>query len=171
MSYVSGPKKKPVEFFVSYSHQNSAWFKKLSPLLKFRGSAAKVAHVWHDQHLEAGNRWHDEIATALENMDVFICLISYEFLASDYIMDVELEEALRREKNNEVEIVPIILYDVNLENDCPELEPFNPLPAWDQCWRNFEKDGGEHQDAHKLIRDGLWQVIRRIENLKAVSKK
>lgn len=155
-------KTEPVELFVSYSHENAAWFGKLRPLLKFRNPSSNVAHVWHDQQLEAGHRWHDEIQAALKEMDVFVCLVSYEFLASDYIIDVELKEALRREKKKEIEVVPILLYPINLDNDCPELKPFNPLPAWGKCWRDFEANGGEHQDAHKLIRDGLWQAIDRV---------
>ena len=95
-------------------------------------------------------------------MHVFVCLVSYEFLASEYIMDVELKEALRREKKKEVEIVPILLYPVNLDNDCPELKPFNPLPGFGKNWRGFELDGGQHQDAHMLIRDGLWEAIHRV---------
>lgn len=153
----------PVDLFVSYSHDNAAWFSKLRPLLKFRKPSSNVAHVWHDQQLEAGNRWHDDIQSALKKMKVFVCLVSYEFLASDYIMDVELKEALRREKRKEIVIVPILLYPVNLDNDCPELKPFNPLPTWDKCWREFEMDGGQHQDAHKLIRDGLWNAIKRVQ--------
>ncbi|MCB1066408.1 MAG: toll/interleukin-1 receptor domain-containing protein [Verrucomicrobiae bacterium] len=152
---------RPVEIFVSYAHLNAAWFGKLSPLLKFR-EKTKLAHIWHDQKLEAGDRWDPEIRKALETMDVFVCLVSYEFLASGYIMDIELEKALEREKTGEVQIVPIILYDVNLEKDCPELYPFNPLPAWGKCWRDFEKDGGEYQDAHKPIRDGLRQAIEKV---------
>ncbi|MBL8828370.1 MAG: toll/interleukin-1 receptor domain-containing protein [Planctomycetaceae bacterium] len=104
----------PVKLFVSYSHENSAWFGKLRPLLKFRNPDTNVAHVWHDQKLEAGHRWQNEIQAALKQMDVFVCLVSYEFLASDYIMNVELQEALRREKKDEVAIVPILLYPVNL---------------------------------------------------------
>jgi len=157
------PKPDRVELFVSYSHQNAAWFGKLRPLLKFRKPNSNVAHVWHDQQLEAGHRWHNEIQDALNVMDVFVCLVSYEFFASDYIMEVELKEALKRAKNNEIEVVPILLYPVNLDNDCAELKPFNPLPAWGKCWRDYERGNGEHQDAHKLIRDGLWDAIRRVQ--------
>ena len=75
-------------------------------------------------------------------------------------LEAELHaEALRREENNEVAIVPILLYDVNLKVDCPELNRFSPLPAWDKCWRDFEMGDGEYQDAHKLIRDGLREAI------------
>ncbi|MCB1065819.1 MAG: toll/interleukin-1 receptor domain-containing protein [Verrucomicrobiae bacterium] len=154
---------RQVELFVSYSHQNAAWFAKLRPLLKFRSPSTNVAHVWHDQQLQAGDRWDNEIRTALTGMDIFVCLISYEFLASDYIMDVEVAAALEREKNGEVEIIPILLYDVNLKSECPELHPFNPLPAWGKCWRDYEQDAGHYQDAHKPIRDGLRHAIQKVE--------
>lgn len=153
---------EPVKIFVSYSHQNAVWFAKLRPLLKFRSPSAKVAHVWHDQKLTAGERWDDEIRAALNCMDVFVCLVSYEFLDSDYIIDVEVSSALARRKKGEVEIVPVLLYDVNLEEDFPDLSAFNPLPAWNKCWRDYEHDGGHYQDAHKSIRNGLRQAIDRV---------
>jgi TIR domain len=153
------PKTEPVELFVSYSHLNAAWFAKLRPLLKFRTPSANVVHVWHDQELKAGDRWDDDIRAALDSMEVFVCLVSYEFLDSGYIMDIELKRALAREKKREVEIVPILLYEVNLKKDCPDLNVFNPMPAWGKCWRDYEKNGGHYQDAHKSIRDGLRQAI------------
>lgn len=159
---IKKPRTGPVQFFVSYSHLNATWFAKLRPLLRFRSPSANIAHAWHDQELCPGDRWNDEIQTALKIMDVFVCLVSYEFLDSEYIMEVELEYALAQEKKGEVEIVPILLYDVNLKQECPELHAFNPLPAWGKCWRDYEKGGGHYQDAHKSIRDGFYQVIEKV---------
>ena len=150
---VTKKKTGPVEVFVSYSHVNSAWFKRLDPVLKFT-RPAKIAHVWHDQKLKAGERWDDEIRDALERMDVFVCLVSYEFLASDYIMDVELKRALARARKREVEIVAIVLYDSDLKKECPRLSKFQ-LPLKGGCWRDYEKDGGYYQDAHKPIREAI----------------
>ncbi len=153
-------KSQPVEVFVSYSHLNATWFQRLKPVLNFR--TTKLAHVWHDQELKAGDQWDKRIRHALAAMDVFVCLVSYEFLNSGYIMDIEMKEALAREKKQEVEIVPIVLYDTNLAADCPELHAFNPLPAWGKCWRDYDRDGGHYQDAHKLIRDGLRDAIEKV---------
>lgn len=153
--------KRPVELFVSYSHENSTWFGHLRPLLKFP-DPTNTAHVWHDQLLQVGDRWDPAIRAALDRMNVFVCLVSYEFLASDYIMQIELPKALERAKRGDVEIVPILLYDVDLKVECPELHQFNPLPAWGKCWRDYEKDGGHRQDAHRPIRNGLRQAIDKI---------
>ena len=158
----SRPKPKQVELFVSYSHQNAQWFKRLQPLLKFTNPRTNAPRAWHDQELKAGDRWHNEIKEALERMDVFVCLLSFEFLASGYIMDVELKEALKRDKKNEVEIVPIVLYEMDLQTECRKLSAFNPLPVWGKCWRDYERDGGHYQDAHKPIRDGLREAIDKV---------
>ena len=103
------------------------------------------------------------IRQALEEMDVFVSLVSFEFLASGYIMDVELETALEREEKGEIEIVPILLYPMDLERECAALHAFNPLPAWDKCWRDYEQTGGHYQDAHKPIREGLWHAIEKVQ--------
>ena len=61
-------------------------------------------------------------------MDIFLCLVSYQFLASDYIKTVELPRAMARHKNGEIEVVPVILYRMDLERDCKFLYELNPLP-------------------------------------------
>lgn len=151
----------PVRIFVSYSHLDNTWFKRLSPLLKFKMNP-QIAHVWHDHELKAGDPWDEEIRKELESMQVFICLISFDFLASDYIMDVELPCALNRQKKGEVEIVPVILFPIDLEKEHAALHAFNPLPAFGKCWSEFEQNGGHYQNAHKPIRAGLWQAIEKV---------
>jgi hypothetical protein len=153
----------PVRLFVSYAHQNSTWFGRLSPLLKFK-MKPHIAHVWHDHELKAGDHWDKQIQTELKAMDVFICLVSFEFLASDYIMDVELPCALERHNKGEVEIVPIILFPIDIKKEHPQLHTFNPLPVFGRCWSDFERNNGHDQDAHKLIRDGLWQAIEKVNH-------
>ena len=154
---------KPVRLFVSYSHLNQAWFVRLRPLLKF-DTQPHVAYVWHDHELKAGDHWDKEIREELEQMDVFVCLVSYEFLASDYIRDVELPLALVREKKGEVEIVPIVLFPMDIQKESPELYAFNPLPAFGRCWSEYEQNCGHYQNAHKPIRDGLWQAIEKVQS-------
>src|SRR5271156_1152406 len=107
---------KAVTLFVSYSHENTVWFKRLAPVLSFRSQPEipEIPRAWHDNELKAGDRWDKEIRDALDKMDIFVCLLSYEFLASRYIMEVELPKALARARKGEVQILPIILYPMNL---------------------------------------------------------
>lgn len=162
----NGSASKPVRIFVSYSHENATWFKRLLPVLQF-ARHAEIVGAWHDQMLKAGDRWDKTIREELEVMDVFVCLVSYEFLASGYIKDVELCRALARHRNGEIEILPLLLYDVNLRRDCEELYPFNTLPEWGKCWHDYELSGGHYQQAHKTIRNGLWDAIDRVKARRA----
>lgn len=149
-----------VSMFVSYSHSDAEWFRKLEPLLKFNPSV-HTAHVWHDHELKAGDHWEQQIRDELAKMDVFLCLVSYHFLASKFIRDVEMKEAFRREKQGKTIIVPLLICDME-ERDIEQLKPFNPLPAWGRSWRSFEMNGGHTMDAHKPIRAGLWQAIEKV---------
>ncbi|MEK6260574.1 MAG: toll/interleukin-1 receptor domain-containing protein [Planctomycetota bacterium] len=153
---------KAIRLFVSYSHLDRKWFKKLRPLLKFRDSTTTSAEFWHDNELKAGERWDKEIRDELEQMDVFLCLVSYHFLQSDYISEVEMKTALTREKAHKTIIVPLIICDMD-ERDIKHLKPFNPLPAWGRSWRSFEMNGGRTMDAHKPIRTGLLDVIEKVK--------
>src|SRR5690349_5740633 len=102
---------RPINLFVSYSHLDREWFAKLQPLLKFK-SPTHVAHLWHDQHLQPGVPWLDEIRSALDRMDVFVCLVSSHFVASDFINEVEVEVALRRAAERKCVIVPLLICDM-----------------------------------------------------------
>ena len=84
---------RPVRMFVSYSHENEAWCKRLRPVLKVKANVDTL-QPWHDTELKAGDRWDEEIQTELERLHIFLCLVSYQFLASDYINVAD--ELLRR---------------------------------------------------------------------------
>jgi hypothetical protein len=93
-------KARPVRMFVSYSHENVTWCKRLRSVLKVKANVDTL-QPWHDTELKAGDRWDKEIRAELERMHIFLCLVSYQFLASDYIQNVELPRAKARHKNGE----------------------------------------------------------------------
>ena len=138
------------------------------PLLKLKANVAGL-RPWHDTDLEAGDIWHDEICSELKAMDIFLCLVSVEFLTSRYIQEVEVPEALRRQKKGEIEIVPLALYPIDWDVDCPALKKFNPLPAFGKSWREYEHDGGEWRDAFYPIGNGLKQAIDKARARKAAA--
>ena len=107
-------KARSVRLFVSYSHENAAWCKRLLPVLRVKANVDAL-QAWHDTELKAGDRWDKEIQAELERMDIFLCLVSYQFLASDYIQNVELPKAKARHENGEIEVVPVVLYPIDLK--------------------------------------------------------
>jgi hypothetical protein len=88
-------------------------------------------------------------------LDIFLCLVSFQFLASGYIQNVELPRAKARHKNDEIEIVPVVLYPMDFQHDCEFLYQLNPLPALGKSWRDFEKDG----DWKLSVTVGRWIIM------------
>jgi hypothetical protein len=150
-------KRRPIRIFVSYSHLDYKWFKRLQPLLIFDGHPTHLVYAWHDNELTAGDRWDDEIRKELAQMDVFVCLLSVHFKASPYIRDVEKAAALEREKDRKTVIVPILLTQMD-DRDLVEFKRFNPLPEWGKSWLSYRNS----MLAHKPIRTGLLDVIEKV---------
>ena len=152
-----------VKLFVAMRHQNRAWMERLNPLLdgfqyddrlKNR-SALEYLHRWHDKELKSGNPWDHEIKKQLDEMDIFVPLVSTHFFASWYVQNVELPRAKERCDTGEILVVPIMLYDLNLREKSSFLHGFKLLPATDRCWSSYP----DRNNAHRLIDDGLWEAI------------
>jgi hypothetical protein len=125
-------------------------------LLKLSGNVDAL-QPWHATELKAGDRWDKEIRAELERMDIFLCMVSFEFLASDYIQNVELPRAKARLENNEIEVVPVVLYRIDLQHYCEFLHRLNPLPEWGKSWRDYRA----YSDALQSIGSGIKQAIEK----------
>lgn len=77
--------------FVSYSHRDSAWLEKLRVHLAPHMRGERL-DLWDDNRIAAGSDWRKEIAQAISNARVAVLLVSPDFLASDFVADVELPQ-------------------------------------------------------------------------------
>ena len=94
--------------FISYSHADEDWLKRLLVHLKPLERNG-VIDIWSDKKIATGQKWKSEINKALRLAKVAILLISADFMASDFIVDVELSVLLEAAENEGVQICPIIL--------------------------------------------------------------
>jgi hypothetical protein len=107
---------KPV-IFISYSHRDEperpgpneeCWLtfvqSHLQPAVKHG-----IYDLWVDEDIPGGGAWREDITKKLDECDVCVLLVSRHSLASDFIIDVEIETLRNRREKGEVEIFPIVL--------------------------------------------------------------
>lgn len=94
--------------FISYSHKDSKWLKRLQTHLKPL-EREMIIDRWDDTMLKPGSNWREEIKKALCSARVAVLLISADFLASDFIATDELPPMLLAAKNDGATILPVIV--------------------------------------------------------------
>ncbi|MEI9430933.1 TIR domain-containing protein [Mesorhizobium sp. Cs1299R1N3] len=114
------------ELFISYSHADE-WLK--NELVKHFAALVrnKIVDVWHDRRIPPGGKIDARIDDHVRSADLFLFLISNDFINSDYCFHKEYEIALERQKRGEVEIVPIIVRACDW--DVGGLRTFKALPT------------------------------------------
>ena len=95
--------------FISYSHQDIDWLKKIQTYLKVLNFENEKLEVWDDTKIKPGNNWKEEIKKALESCRIAILLISMDFLASDFIRNDELPPLLKQAQSENTIILPLIV--------------------------------------------------------------
>lgn len=96
--------------FFSYSHADESFRDRLEThlaMLKHEG----VIEAWHDRRIVAGSALDPAISTQVERADLFLCLVSADFLASSYCYGVEMTRALERRAAGQAHVIPVILRD------------------------------------------------------------
>lgn len=100
--------RKAINIFVSYSHKDKKLKDKLlSQLSPLRHQG--VIKSWDDQQIAAGSEWDKEILKHFNEADIILCLISPDFIDSDYCYGVQAKQAWERRTSEGIEIIPILL--------------------------------------------------------------
>ncbi len=131
----------PAKIFISYSHQDDALRKRFEVALAQLKRTGSVAS-WSDRKIIAGENWENAIDQNLESADIIICLVSPDFLASDYCYGKELSRALEMHAENIAKVVPVILRPCEWkESPLSALQALpteaNPISKWqdsDDAW-------------------------------------
>lgn len=94
--------------FISYSHRDSEALERLHVhLAGLRRD--NLIFEWYDREILAGDVLDDQISQELEQADLFLLLVSPDFIASDYCVDKELGRALERHEAGTARVIPIIV--------------------------------------------------------------
>ncbi|ATC32535.1 TIR domain-containing protein [Caulobacter vibrioides] len=95
------------KLFISYSHHDADLLGELRVHLR-PYERSGVVKPWFDGFLIPGDDFDREVRSALAASDFIGLLVTPRFLASDYCVDVEMEDAIRRHQAGVARVVPII---------------------------------------------------------------
>lgn len=145
----------PLRVFISSSHADQRMVKglmtNLGPLLQ----SGLIEAFLLDEQLKPGANWQDEIARALERVDIFLAMISANYLASEYTR-METELAIRQSEDGRTLIIPIILRPADWKNI--PLAQFQALPRDGKpvsTWRNQNEAWAEVAAELRRLVEGL----------------
>src|ERR1700736_6735763 len=94
--------------FISYSHRDEKALERLHAHLATLRREGKIA-AWYDREILAGEDIDRTISSNLAESDIFLALVSPDFLNSSYCYDQEMAKALERHAESTLRVIPVIL--------------------------------------------------------------
>lgn len=144
--------------FISYSHVDEDYLKRLKVHLKPL-ERIYAFEAWDDRRIKPGQKWKDEIESAIQRSKVIILLLSADFLASDFVMEKEYPEALRKANEEGAQIVSVFVSPCMIEEF--EIGDYQAVNSPDETLQDFgsadlaAKQERIYVDAARVIRDML----------------
>lgn len=150
-----------LQLFVSYSHKDESYLSELEIHLTTL-KREKLIATWHDRKIVPGQEWEKAIGGALQESDIYVFLISPDFVASEYCIENEVSIALEKHNSGQAIVIPIVVRPVDwLSTPLGKIQALpkdaNPISMWgdkDQAWL----------EAVKGIRLAISEVDRHKEN-------
>ena len=123
------------KIFISYSRKDKKFKDDLKTQLKILERYC-VAKAWSCEEMNAGE-WDEQIQNELKESDIIIYMVSDNFLASDYIMDKEVNIGIELVKNNpNKKIICVLVRECSWDN-------------WQFLADNFSADGSSENTLGK----------------------
>ncbi len=99
---------KPINIFIIYAREDK---EEKKTLLNFLSPMVEPYNltIWHDDYIQPGQEWKPHIESRLNITDIFILLVSVNFLNSKFIKQVEFKYALDRHRENKSVVIPVII--------------------------------------------------------------
>jgi hypothetical protein len=141
--------------FISYAREDQALKDELLVHLEALERSGSITVV-HDLDIPPGSDWDQEIRRELESCGIALLLVSKNFLASDYIQEIELPILKHRREEGSARLVPIILGPCVWE---PSLGDVAALPVSGTPVTMFTKGPGGRDTAWREIALAIQELI------------
>lgn len=150
----------PVRAFVSYSHADLEYLKELRTALAPLVRLNKL-QLWDDRDIDAGDDWRQVLFQQLDECDIVLCLVSANFVASDFCWKEEFGKALAAHRRGEKTIVPIMLRKTDWQ-DLPLAEIQGTPGEWITSAKNRDEAWAR---VSETLRPALAQAKQRKKGL------
>jgi hypothetical protein len=96
-------RSRPVSVMISASHRDEEWQHRLQALLDGKGLTLV------GDRLNPGDNWREKMEAALDSAEIIVILVSADYLASTFSMEVEFTRAMERHHSGEAVVIPVLL--------------------------------------------------------------
>jgi hypothetical protein len=143
----------PIRIFVSYSHKDVEQKEQVMTILEALPPAIEKK-AWDDNRMRAGDDIDNTIFSEIENTDLFLALISRNYLASAYCRE-EMKTALFQAERRGCRVVPIIVRSTESWREYPIGQKL-ALPSDGKAPTDWE-----HEDMHwTAVEKGLLKLLK-----------
>jgi CheY-like chemotaxis protein len=136
--------------FVCYARRDHVYADEITKYI--RALEGIGIQPWVDTDIDLGRDWEMEIARALSEAKAAVCLVSIDFISSEYIRAVELPKLLKAADEKRLCLIPVFIGPVDVSTleragllrfqglNQPD-SPIAPMPKSrrQQCWANLSK--------------------------------
>jgi hypothetical protein len=150
----------PVEIYISSAPEDEPLRMKLEKQLRVLERQGLI-DTWSSRIINAGRDWVQEISQHINTAQIILLLVSSDFLASDYVYDIEMKRALERHKRGEARVIPIILRPCDWHHDVLRNLPALPTAAKPITTWQYEDDA--FLDVVEGIRKTIEELLAAIE--------
>lgn len=154
LAAVSAPSDRPLRLFVSFAPADRELKDELLKHLSVLQRLGKV-EPWSVDQVRAGGDWRHDVETALAQADVALLLVSADFLASEFLQDVEVPRLFDRRAKEGLHIIPLIMQACSWELHA-WIARLKPMPANGKPIASVTKDRRNR---------ALTEVVRQVHTL------
>lgn len=115
-----------IEIVFSFVDEDLSTYQEIQKHLRVSQRAERFV-CWSHRDVEAGQDWAERMRERLEIAPLVVILLSPDYLASDQHYEVEAGIALRRQKEGQAQVVPILVRSCNLTGTA--FAPLQLVPA------------------------------------------
>jgi hypothetical protein len=140
--------------FISYSHKDESYLQKLQTALaqiKRQG----ILQDWTDHNIDVGDRFNQKINKELNASQLFIALLSPDYIASNYCYEKEFQQAQLLEVETKIKIIPIICRPCDWKNT--PFAAFKALPKDGKPISDWQNEDSAFFNITEMLRSLIQQ--------------